>query len=63
MVVIVGGVNAGVTVNVAVGELVPSVAWTVWVPYAEAGTLKVALKEPEEPVVTVAGVVPCAIPS
>jgi hypothetical protein len=53
----------GVTLNVAVGELVPSVAWTVWLPYTETGTVKVAVKEPVEPVVTVVGVVPCPIPS
>ena len=36
----------GVTLNVAVGELVPSVTWTVWFPYTEAGTANVAENEP-----------------
>jgi hypothetical protein len=36
----------GLTVKVAVGELVPSVAWTVWLPYTDAGTVNVAENEP-----------------
>ena len=61
--VIVGCVNTGVTVNVAVGEFVPSVAWTVWLPIADDGTVKVALNAPVGLVVIVAGEVVCAVPS
>ncbi len=52
-----------VTVKVAVGELVPSVAKTVWDPAVEDGTVKVAENEPEDEVVTVVGLVVIVVPS
>jgi len=56
-------INA-VTMNeaVAVGEAA-SVAVTACAPFVEAGTVKVALKDPSEFVVTVVGFVTCVIPS
>jgi hypothetical protein len=47
---------AEVTVNVAVGEFVPSVSWTVWLPEVADGTVNVADKPPVEVVVEVLNV-------